>query len=128
MTAKNKKVVESALALAFLNIADNRQIETHEIDGLGKIGLKELSVGLRDEWSKIKDDSIIWLVQNTVCDPESGEFVLKQIEVARLKELPSKIIDGVVDLVFKQNGFKVATKKEVRMESQELKNSEANQS
>lgn len=133
MAAKPQKqtastlVVSSPLATAFLNLADNRQIEIHDVEGLGKVGLKELSIGLRDDWSKIKEDSVIWLVQNTVCDPDTGELVLQQIDVARLKEIPSKIFDAVVSLVFKQNGFKTVSEIEAGAGSKELKNLETSQ-
>lgn len=126
MAAKSQKqtvstvVATSPLATAFLNIAYNRAVDIHEIQGLGKVGLKELSVGLRDQWAKIKEDSLIWLLQQTICDPDTGEFVLKTIEVDRLKEMPTVVFEKLVDLVFEQNGFKGNG-------SEELKNLPADQ-
>lgn len=123
MAAKPK--TQNTLLTAFLNVAACGKPEIHEIAGLGKIGLKGLSIGSRDEWSTTENHSTIFLIQNTVCDPETGELVLKGIDVERLKELPASIVDLLVPLIFKQNGFKTVAEVKSEAESQELKNSEA---
>lgn len=125
MAAKPQKAVTSALTTAFLNVAENRDIEIHDIEGLGKIGIKRLSIGARDAWIEQSDNQQIYLLQNTVCDPETGELVLDKIDIERLKDLPINIAEQIGKLVFKQNGFK--TKEDYGLESDELKNSKASQ-
>ena len=123
MAVKTQKNVTPVLAAAFLKIADNREIEIHEIEGLGKIGIKRLSIGARDSWLEQTNDSQIYLLQRTVCDPETGELVLDKIDVERLKDLPVDVAENIGMLILKQNGFK--TVKSNSSESEEIKNSEA---
>lgn len=124
MAVKSQKTVTSALTDAFLNIAGNREIEIHEIEGLGTIGIKRLSIGARDAWLEKPENQQIRLMQSTVCDPETGELVLDKIDIERLKDLPVNIAEKIGELVFKQNGFKTVKS---GSESNELKNSEASQ-
>lgn len=124
----SKKVEDQLFDLkeAFLNLGCTLKTETHEVEGLGPICLKELSVGLRDEWGNIdKDNSLVWLIQNTVCN-EAGEFVLKDVEPKRLKNMPVKVFEKIVDLIFAQNGFRVASS-QVEPGQEELKNLETSQ-
>lgn len=126
MAAKPQKSETSALASAFLNIVDNRDIEIHEISGIGKVGIKRLSIGGRDAWMEREDNQQIYLLQQTVCDPETGELVLDKIDIERLKGLPVDVAEELGLLIFKQNGFK--TSRDEGSESTELKNLEASQS
>lgn len=118
----------TSVASLFLAAADHREIETHDIEGLGKVGIKKLSIAARDEWVASEKDSTICLLQNAVCDPDTGILVLKEIQLERLKELPTTIVDSLIEKIFKHNGMK--TVKDLREEQQsvELKNSKADQS
>lgn len=125
--AAKKEIDLSPLVSAFLKAADNRDIETHEIKLLGIVGIKKLSIAARDEWVAEKGNSSTCLLQNAVCDPATGELVLQKIERTRLAELPTDVVDELIEKIFKHNGIK--TQKEMnQQQSQELKNSEASQS
>ena len=115
------------LASLFLSMADNREIETHEIEGLGKVGIKKLSIAARDEWVASDKDSTVCLIQNAVCDSETGELVLKKIAVDRLKELPTSVVDSLIEKIFKHNGIKTVKEAREEKQSEELKNSNADQ-
>lgn len=120
------KIVATALATAFLNLTEEKVIETHQIDGLGEIGLLQLSLSAQQQWSSAKEGmGSIVLLKNTVCDPATGDLVLKGIEDAKLQQLPIKIVNEIVKKVFKQNG--ILTKTDKNEESEELKNSTADQ-
>lgn len=123
-----KTVIElPSLAAAFVKLAENRNIEVHEIEGLGKVGLKQLSISGRDRWLEEKDSSTACLLQSAVCDPETGELVLKHLSYEDIKELPMNIVDELARKIFKQNNFK--TVKELKQDDAvELKNSVADQS
>lgn len=118
-------VVTAALALAFLQLAEKPVVETHQIDGLGEIGLLQLSIAGQQKWSAAeKDMGAIVLLKNTVCDPETRELVLEQLSDEDLKKLPLKVLNSILEKVYVQNGIKTkADEEEV-----ELKNSTADQS
>lgn len=116
------------LASLFLSMADNREIETHEIEGLGKVGIKKLSIAARDEWVAESENSTVCLLQNAVCDADTGDLVLKKIAVDRLKELPTSVVDALVEKIFKHNGIKTVKEAREEKQSEELKNSNADQS
>lgn len=118
-------VVTAALALAFLQLAEKPVVETHQIDGLGEIGLLQLSIAGQQKWSAAeKNMGAIVLLKNTVCDPETRELVLEQLSDEDLKKLPLKVLNSILEKVYVQNGIKTkADEEEV-----ELKNSTADQS
>lgn len=133
MTEKTQ--IASALASAFLDLSANPKIVTVEITGLGPIGLREISLKTRDDWlEKVKanEDQTIYLLQNSVCEPDTGELVLKQLSVEDLGGLPAHVVNQIVTEINQLNGFK--TKDQIAAEkakndgdSEQLKNSEANQ-
>jgi len=115
------------LAASFVALSSAPKIEVHHINGLGEVGLKELTIENRDIWLKAQkenNNATIVLLQCTVCEPETGELVLKQLSVDDLSQLPMSVVNNIVELVFKQNGIKTAKEQD----NEELKNSEANQS
>lgn len=121
--------VASALATAFLQLAEKPVIEVHNIDGLGKIGIKQLSLAAQQEWAAAgRDLGLVTLIKNTVCDPETGELVLKQIPDDELKKLPLKVLSNITKKVYKQNDIVLkGDEKLEKDEPTELKNSEADQ-
>lgn len=122
-----KSLIATGLAASFLAIANSPKIEVFNIDGLGQIGLKQLTIENRDTWLKAQkdnDNATIVLLQCTVCEPETGELVLKQLSVDELRQLPMSVVNEIVEKVFDQNGIKTSKDKA----DAELKNSEANQS
>ncbi|WP_151731858.1 hypothetical protein [Acinetobacter ursingii] len=122
-----KSTLAIGLAASFLQLAQASKIETHNIDGLGEIGIKELTIENRDIWMKAQKENnnpTVVLLQHTVCEPETGELVLKQVSVDDLKQLPMTVVNDIVGKVFKQN--KIETAKTTQ--SEELKNSDASQS
>lgn len=119
--------VKSALATAFLQLAEKPVIEVHNIEGLGEVGLLQLSLSAQQEWSAAeKNMGAVVLIKNTVCDPVTGELVLKELADEDLKKLPMKVLNIIVEKVYKQNG--ITTKGEEDREPEELKNSPADQS
>lgn len=118
----------NSIAAAFMYSANNRDIEKHEVEGLGEVGLKKLSIGGREDWlrAELSEQPII-LIQNTVCDPITGELVLKELTPKQLKELPIPLVEELTKLIFKQNGFKTVAEAQAEKESEELKNLEADQ-
>ncbi|ELW81964.1 hypothetical protein ACINWC743_1576 [Acinetobacter sp. WC-743] len=122
--------VTSALATAFLQLAENPVIEVHNIDGLGDIGIKQLSLAAQQEWASAGSGlGLVTLLKNTVCDPHSGDLVLKQLPDEELKKLPLPILNNIVEKVYKQNGIAMSGDKNNQSnESVELKNSQADQS
>lgn len=125
-------LVATSLVTAFLNLAENPAIQIHDdITELGKIGTKAMSIAARDEWLTLQKEnnatSTVVLIQNCVCDPASGELVLKEIDAEKLKLLPATLSDQLLKKIFAQNGIK--TKADELKEGQnELKNSETTQS
>lgn len=132
-----KNTINSALATAFLAMVDHPKIATVQIDGLGPIGIREMNLKTRDEWlektEKDKKNQTIFLLQSSVCEPETGELVLNQLTVEQLQGLPMNVINSIVTEINQLNGFK--TKEQIEAEkaqnggdSEQLKNSETNQS
>ena len=119
-------VVKSALATAFLQLAEKPVIEVHNIEGLGEVGLLQLSLSAQQKWSAAeKSKGSIVLLKNTVCDPETGDLVLNDLDDEKLQQLPLKVVNDILKHVFKQNG--ILTKTEQDQEPEELKNSTADQ-
>ncbi len=115
----------------FLNLAENPVIQVHEdIEELGKVGTKAMSIAARDEWISLQKEnhstSTVVLIQNCVCDPVSGVLVLKEIDTEKLKQLPATVSDKLVKKIFAQNGIKTKAD-ELKEGENELKNSEATQ-
>lgn len=118
-------LAKSVLATAFLQLADNPVIEKHTIEGLGEIGLLQLSLAAQQKWSAAqKGMGTVVLLKSTVCDPETGVLVLESLSEEELKRLPVKILGLILDKVYKQNGITINNKEE----PEELKNSQADQS
>lgn len=117
-------LAKSVLATAFLQLADNPVIEEHTIEGIGKIGLLQLSLAAQQKWSAApKDMGTVVLLKNTVCDPETGVLVLESLSDKDLKRLPVPTLSLILEKVYKQNGL-IKNKEE----PEELKNSQADQS
>lgn len=117
-------LAKSVLATAFLQLADQPIIEKHTIEGIGEIGLLQLSLAAQQKWSAApKDMGAVVLLKNTVCDPETGVLVLESLSEEELKRLPVKTLGSILDKVYKQNGM--TKNKDV---PEELKNSQADQS
>lgn len=118
-------VVTAALASAFLQLAEKPVVEIHNIDGLGEIGLLQLSLAGQQKWSAAeKGMGAIVLLKNTVCDPATRELVLEQLSDEDLKKLPLKVLNYILEKVYVQNGIKTKGDEE----EVELKNSKADQS
>lgn len=135
MVEKNQ--LASALATAFLTMVDHPKIITVDIAGLGSVGIRELNLKTRDEWlEKMKTDNghqTIFLLQSSVCEPETGELVLNQLTVEQLQGLPVQVVNSIVTEINQLNGFKTKEQIEAEQsknggESEQLKNSETNQS
>ncbi|HBO4583265.1 hypothetical protein IAF28_09030 [Acinetobacter baumannii] len=112
----------------FLEITEKPRFEVVEVERLGKIGLRLLTIETRDEWLEAqKNDpktAFPILMKNTVCDPDSGELVLQEIETEQLRKLPAMVEKDLFSKICKANGIK--TQEEAKRE-EELKNSEAGQ-
>ena len=123
-------IEKSALATAFLQLAETPVIEVHNIESLGEIGIKQLSLAAQQEWAAAGNGlGLVTLIKNTVCDPETGELVLKQIPDDELKKLPLKVLNSITEKVYKQNGIALkGSSDSEKDESVELKNSQADQS
>lgn len=110
----------------FLEITAKPNFEVVEVAQLGKIGLRQLTIATRDEWFEAqKNDpktAFPILMKNTVCDPETGELVLLEIENEQLRKIPALVENDLFSKICKANGIK--TQAEAKQE-QELKNSEA---
>ncbi|EHU2604698.1 hypothetical protein AZH07_RS02215 [Acinetobacter baumannii] len=112
----------------FLEITEKPRFEVVEVEQLGKIGLRLLTIETRDEWLEAqKNDpktAFPILMKNTVCDPDSGELVLQELETEQLRKLPAMVEKDLFSKICKANGIK--TQAEAKQE-EELKNSEAGQ-
>lgn len=121
-----------SLVDSFLNLAENPAIQVHEdIVELGRIGTQAMSIEDRDQWLTLQKENYasatVVLIQNSVCDPDSGELVLKQVDAEKLKKLPAIVSDKLVKKIFAQNGIKTKAD-ELKEGENELKNSETTQS
>ena len=118
-------LVKSALATAFLQLADKPVIEKHTIEGIGEIGLLQLSLAAQQKWSEApKGMGAVVLLRSTVCDPETGILVLDSLKGEELKRLPVKTFNSILEKIYKQNCMITKNKEE----PEELKNSQADQS
>ncbi|MDO7525708.1 hypothetical protein Q5M60_12150 [Acinetobacter baumannii] len=112
----------------FLEITTKPHFEVVEVVQLGKIGLRQLTIATRDEWFDAqKNDSktaFPILMKNTVCDPETGDLVLLEIENEELRKLPAVVEKDLFSKICKANGIKTQAEAE---QEEELKNSEAGQ-
>lgn len=118
--------VQVGLAAAFLQLAKESPVETHNIAGLGEVGLLQLSLQRQQNWSNAaKDMGAIVLIKNTVCDPVTRELVLLEMADEELKNLPLPVVNSLLEKIYIQNGIKTKDKNE---EGEELKNSKADQS
>ena len=73
------KTVAVGLAAAFLAVAENKDFIVDEVEGLGRIGLKRLSLEDRDAWVTAENDSIPIIIKGSVCDPETGDYYCNSI-------------------------------------------------
>ena len=118
-------LVKVALATAFLQLAEKQVIEKHSIEGIGEIGLLQLSLAAQQIWSAApKNMGAVVLLKNTVCDPETGVLALDSLSDEELKSLPMKTFNSILEKIYKQNGIVTQNKEE----QVELKNSQADQS
>lgn len=117
-----------SLVNKFLEITAKPTFDVVEIVQLGKVGLRQLTIATRDLWTEAQKDNpktaVATLFQNTVCDPETGELALDEVEVEQLSKLPILVVNDLFLKICKANGIK--TQEEVKQE-QELKNSEPGQ-
>ncbi|PJG66763.1 hypothetical protein [Acinetobacter seifertii] len=110
----------------FLEITEKPSFDVVEVVQLGKVGLRQLTIASRDAWTEAQKDepktAIAILFQNTVCDPDTGELVLDEVDVEQLSKLPIVVVNDLFLKICKANGIK--TQEEAEREA-ELKNSEA---
>ncbi|MDC5644056.1 hypothetical protein OFN05_15350 [Acinetobacter baumannii] len=112
----------------FLEITEKPAIEVVEIEQLGKVGLRQLTIATREEWTEAqKNDpktAVGVLFKSTVCEPDSGELALVDLQEEQLLKLPIVVVNDLFLKICKANGIK--TQDEIKQEV-ELKNSEADQ-
>lgn len=110
----------------FLEITEKPAIEVVEVEQLGKVGLRQLTIATREEWNEAqKNDpktAIGVLFKNTVCDPDSGKLALIEVEEEQLLKLPIVVVNDLFLKICEANGIK--TQEQAKQEA-ELKNSEA---
>lgn len=121
-----EKTIAVGLAAAFLALAENKDFVTDEVEGLGKIGLKRLSLADRDAWVEADKDSVAVIIKGSVCDPETGELSLKNLTNDQIKAIPGPIADELVKKIYKHNNIKtladIQAEKEAGQEPEQLKN------
>lgn len=93
-----------------------------EIDGLGLVGIRKMTLADRMAWVEAGNKGGVVLIKRTVCDPESGELSLKEMSDDDLLELPTEVADALLEEIVSHNGLNKKAQ-----ESEELKNLEANQ-
>ncbi|MCT9271128.1 hypothetical protein KTH70_07330 [Acinetobacter baumannii] len=120
------KTVAVGLAAAFLAVAENKDFIIDEVEGLGRIGLKRLSLEDRDAWVAAENDSIPIIIKGSVCDPETGELSLKELNNDQIKKIPGHIADELLKKIYKHNGIKtmaeINAEREAGKEPEQLKN------
>ncbi len=116
----------TGVAAAFLALAENKDFVKDDVDGLGSIGIKKMSLADRDAWISAEKDSTSILIQSTVCDPETGELTLKGLSADQIKGIPAPIADQLVKKIYAHNGIKtlaeIQAEKEAGTETEPLKN------
>lgn len=126
----------SKLVTAFLSTVGKKTSEIVEIQDVGLVGvLTSLTLQSRAEYFLEKKDKNEYanalLLQKTVFDPETNEFILTKLSLDDINNLPTYVTDPMLKLALKAIGITeeaIKEKLEKKSESEELKNSENDQS
>lgn len=125
----------SNLVNAFLGTVGKKTSEIVEVPDVGRVGvLTSLTLQSRAEYFlERKDEDHIanaLLLQKTVFDPETNEFILQKLSLEDINNLPTYVTDPMVKVALQAIGItQEAIKKQLEKEaeSEELKNSENDQ-
>ena len=125
----------SNLVNAFLGTVGKKTSEIVEVPDVGRVGvLTSLTLQSRAEYfleRKDKDQiANALLLQKTVFDPETNEFILQKLSLEDINNLPTYVTDPMVKVALQAIGITQEAKKkqlEKEAESEELKNSENDQ-
>lgn len=125
----------SNLVKAFLGTVGKKTSEIVEVPDVGRVGvLTSLTLQSRAEYfleRKDKDHiANALLLQKTVFDPETNEFILQKLSLEDINNLPTYVTDPMVKVALQAIGItQEAIKKQLEKEaeSEELKNSENDQ-
>lgn len=125
----------SNLVNAFLGTVGKKTSEIVEVPDVGRVGvLTSLTLQSRAEYfleRKDKDQiANALLLQKTVFDPETNEFILQKLSLEDINNLPTYVTDPMVKVALQAIGItQEAIKKQLEKEaeSEELKNSENDQ-
>ena len=125
----------SKLVNAFLGTVGKKSSQIVEVPEVGQVGVfTSMTLQLRAEYfaERKENDKIAnaLLLQKTVFDPETNEFILQKLSLEDINNLPTYVTDPMVKVALQAIGItQEAIKKQLEKEaeSEELKNSENDQ-
>lgn len=126
----------SNLVNAFLGTVGKKSSQIVEVPEVGRVGVfTSMTLQLRAEYfAERKDNDKIanaLLLQKTVFDPETEELILKKLSLDDINNLPTYVTDPLVKVALQAIGVTpemISQEATKETESQELKNSENDQS
>lgn len=117
----------SNLVDKFLGVVGKPTVIKVHVPELGEVGVRtSMLLGERTKFyaERTTETANALLLQQTVCDPETGNLVLSNLSLEEINALPTHVIDPLLDSALVAIGLKKVDSKEG---DEELKNLETDQ-
>lgn len=91
----------------FLQLADKPNVKVIEIRDVGRIGITVISVAKIAQWNDLKNTKArtVFLLKNTVVDPETHALVFDKLSDDDLARFPADISEEIVYHAVRMNGI-----------------------